>query len=152
MRSNRALLIALVLTALVLPLASPDAAASTLACKKTYANLGTTYVDDFVEVGEIEGTINGTAYLRYDDKASPIDPGLDSANFVITSKDGDIHLWVYDNASDDMVWREFSIMQAAGTGIYTEGTVDLQIYGKFDGKGGNYVIEGSICPLKSAKR
>jgi hypothetical protein len=129
-------LIALALTAAILPLASSQASAGTN-CKKVYAVLETSYVDDFVEVGELEGTIDGAVYLRYDDTASPIDPDVDSANFVITSKGGEITLWVDNNPgvySGDGVWRDFKILKAEGTGAYAGQTITLKIFGKFMGK------------------
>jgi hypothetical protein len=155
MRLNRTLMIALALTAILLPLASSEAAAGSVGCKKIYAFLDTAYVDDFVEVGDLDGTIEGTAYLRYDDMAPSVDPDRDSANFVITSKIGDINLWVYSADSvfeGESVARNFTILRAAGTGVYANHSFDLKVHGKFVGKMGSYAIEGLICPAKSPKR
>jgi hypothetical protein len=155
MRLNRTLIIVLTLAAFTLALASaPAAAAGRLGCQKIYATLDTTVVEEYVEIGEVEGTINGAAYLRYDDAAPAIDPKTDSPNFVITSKVGDLNLWVYNEKGlqgGDSWWRYFMVLRAEGTGVYAKQAIDLQIYGKCSATEGSYEIQGVICPAKRPK-
>lgn len=148
MRLNRTTLAFLLLTALTLVLTSPTAAAGGLACTPVYATLSTTFVEEFVEVGPVEGTLAGAAYLRYDDAAPPIEPRWDKPNFIFTSKEGTINLWVYSSPKleGDTWWRDFVILHAEGTGTYARQKFILEIYGKCTGKEGAYEIEGMICP------
>jgi hypothetical protein len=148
MRLNRTTLAFLLLTALALSLTSPAAAAGVRNCTPVYATLSTTVVEEFVEVGPVEGTITGAAYLRYDDAAPPIDPWLDKPNFMITGKEGAIYLWVYSppKLEGDTWWRDFEILHAEGTETYAGQRFILEIYGKCNQKEGVYGIEGKICP------
>jgi len=149
MRLNRTTLTLtlLTLTVFALALTSPATAAGR-ECKPVYATLDTMKVEPAVEIGGVEGTINGAAYLRFDEAEPPIDPQLARANFVITSKLGAIKLWVYsENVPDgETWWRDFEILRAEGTGIYAKQRIILEIYGKCSLKAGQYEIEGMICP------
>jgi hypothetical protein len=147
MRLNRAILIILTLTVFALATTSP-ATAGVIGCKKVLATLDTLVVEDSVEVGQIEGTIDGAAYLRYDDAAPPIDPRAVPPNFVITSTLGAINLWVYSatELTADGWWRDFEILRSEGTGAYARQRITLEIYGKCSAKDGHYEIEGMICP------
>jgi hypothetical protein len=147
MRLNRNLLILLILTSLTFALTSP-AAAGPRDCQKVYATLETGVVDEFVEIGQVEGTLQGSAYLRYADAAPPIDPKFEPANFVIKGKLGTLNLWVYSMAKwegTDAWWRDFEILRAEGTGMYANRRIVLEIYGLCTAKGGNYEISGTIC-------
>ncbi len=147
MRLNRNLLIVLILTSLTLALTSP-AAAGLRDCQKVYATLDTTFVDEFVEIGQVEGTLQGAAYLRYDDAAPPIDPKFEPANFVITGKLGTFNLWVYSMSKlegSNIWWRDFEVLRAEGTGMYANRRIVLEIYGLCSIKGGSYEISGTIC-------
>jgi hypothetical protein len=149
MRLNRTIVTILTLTAFTFALASPAAAAGVRACKKVYATLDTTVVEDNVEIGQVEGTIDGAAYLRYDDAAPPIDPKSEPPNFVITSKVGVLNLWVYSESKPELGgswWRNFEILRAEGTGLYAQQRILLEVYGKCSIKGGSYEIEGMLCP------
>jgi len=148
MRLNRIILTILTLTVLTLALTSPATAAGTRDCKKVYAALDTLVVEDNVEIGEAVGTINGAAYLRYDDTAPPVDPQSAPPNFVITTKQGNLNLWVYSetNLDGDGWWRYFEVLRYEGSGIYAKQRIILEIYGKCSAKEGSYEIEGMICP------
>ena len=146
MRLNRTILAILTLTLLTLALTSPAAAQRN--CKPIEATLGTSAVDEYVEIGEVEGAIEGAAYLRYDDAAPPIDPAWERPNLVITNQAGDINLWVYSKDKPDGAdtwWRQFEVLRVQGTGIYANRRIILEIYGKCSVKGGSYEIEGMIC-------
>ncbi len=148
MRLNRIILAILTLT--ILTLASPlrATAAGVPDCGKVYAALDTLVVETNVEVGQVEGSINGAAYLRYDDGALPIDPRLAAPNFVITTKLGNLNLWVYSTGYlvGEPEWiRDFEVLRYEGSGIYAGQRFSLEIYGKCSLKGGSYLIEGLIC-------
>jgi len=146
MSLNRTILTVLTLTVFTLALTSPANAAG---CKKVYSTLDTLVVEASVEVGQVDGIVEGAAYLRYDDTAPPIDVRRSSPNFVITSKLGTINLWVYSatNLSGGVAWwRNFELLRSEGTGIYAGQRFNLVIYGKCTLQGGHYEIEGTICP------
>lgn len=151
MRLHRIILSILTLSALTLaPLTSPaTAGALGGTCQKVYAAVDTTVVEDHVEIGQAMGTVNGAAYLRYDDTAPPTDPQWNRPNFVITTKEGNLNLWVYSATNQDEGdnwWRNFKTLRAEGTGIYAAQRIVLEIYGKCNVKGGVYEILGTICP------
>jgi hypothetical protein len=127
-------------------LASAPAAAQK--CEPIAAKAATTWhADTGVEVGQIQGFINGVLYLYYDDEAPPVNPDTTKPNLVIQTKDGNLDLWVYsDRASVPRGTREFAILQMSGTGMYKSASGDLQISGRFSRRaGGEYTITGSIC-------
>lgn len=143
MRLNRIIAIALPLIALTSP-----AAAAVRNCKPAYSELNTSVVEEFLEVGQLEGLIQGGVYLRYDDFAPAINPKTDPPNFVITNKLGNINLWVYSESKPDggeNWWRKFTILRTEGTGIYARQSMVFEIYGKCSAKGGSYEVEGWIC-------
>jgi hypothetical protein len=157
MRLNRITTIALTLAALTVALALPAAAGVGPECKKVYAFMETTVVEDYVEIGPVEGSISGVGYLRYEDAAPPINSQQERPNLVITSKIGDINLWVYSALKPDggdSWWRRFEILRAEGTGSYAGMRIILDVYGKCTAKSANYEIEGMICtpPLLPPKR
>lgn len=148
MRLNRITTTALTLAALTVALTLPVAAADMRGCKTVYSYMETTFVEDYVEVGPVEGLINGAAYLRYDDAAPPINPQRDRPNLVITDKTGSISLWVYSESKPDGAdswWRRFTVLRAEGTGVYAGTRIILSIYGKCSLKSGYYEIEGLLC-------
>ena len=155
MRLNHSTTTALVLaTLLTVPLAAAARPIHPvgLGCTKVYAEASTTWIKDpGVELGEINGTLNGAFFLAYDDAAAPIDPAKSEPNLVIYSKSGEIRLWVYSDStlqSDGSYWRVFKTLASEGTGAYEKSTITLQIAGAcFEGEGGSYVVTGTICPL-----
>lgn len=126
--------------------ASAPAAAAT--CNPIVAKATTTwYADTRVEVGEVAGLINGVIYLRYDDQAGPVDPTTTKPNLVIQTKDGNLHLWVYnESTSQARGSRSFTVLQMGGTGVYAGVTGKLAIDGRFSSRsGGDYAISGTLC-------
>ena len=124
---------------------SPAAAA----CDPVAAKATTTWIADTgVEVGEVEGLINGPLYLRYSE-TTPVDTGTDKPNMVIQTKDGDLYLWVQgqSTATSRSAWsRSFTVVSMDGTGIYAGVSGDLHIDGQFwRGTGGEYAITGTLC-------
>ena len=155
MRTRRALIGCLIVAALTL-LAVPTVAAVRGAdCKPAYADMETSYVfDRGIEVGWVKGTLDGAAYLTYDDMGPPIDPKNDPPNLVFTAKNGELRLWAYGEsiADKDGWYRTFKIMRYEGTGDYAGATVDLWMYGYFTtGKGGFYQSEGSVCTVPTRR-
>jgi hypothetical protein len=140
------------LIAALATLATPASAAKLRPCKLLYADFETTWMErEAAEIGWVSGMIEGGIYLKYDDTAGPIDPKNDPPNLLFTSKAGDISLWVYsESVLDGDVWaRKFVVYRIDGKGDYANMTFDLGIYGKSAvGKGGSYVIEGSMCPTQ----
>ncbi len=138
-------------------LPTSPAAAGNPACQDVLAKAVTTWADEGVEVGEVEGLLNGAVYLRYDDK-EPIDAAISKANMVITTKTGNLYLWVAGTSAwePDSVTRELSTVQAFGTGEFARATIKLAIIGEcYYGKdgGGSYEVAGTICtPTITPKR
>jgi len=128
-------------------LASAPAAAQK--CDSIAAKAATTWHGDTgVEVGEVQGLINGVLYLYYDDQAPPVNPDTTKPNLVIQTQDGDLYLWVYNDPSAvTRGSRDFTILQMSGTGVYKGVSGDLHISGTFSQRsGGEYTITGSLCP------
>jgi hypothetical protein len=147
MRLYRAILPVLAVIVFTLAFTAPANAAGS--CEKVYATMSTIFVEEGLELGEIDGTLEGGAFLRYDDTALPLDPQSDPPNLVITSKDTVLNLWVYSATvmDKDSWWRNFKILRAEGTGRYSGHVIDLEIYGKCSLQGGDYEIEGRICKM-----
>src|SRR6185295_7984667 len=142
------------LAALTLALTWPAAAAGIRDCKIVYADMKTTVVEPNVEFGPVEGLINGAALLRYDDMAPPISIRWDRPNLIITTRSGNINLWVYSDLKPDggdNWWRRFTVLRAEGTGGYEGRRITLDIYGKCSAKQASYEIEGMICPPSPPK-
>jgi hypothetical protein len=130
-----------------------SAPAAAQKCDPIAAQATTTWhADTGVEVGSVEGLINGVVYLYYDDQAPPVNPDTTKPNLVIQTKDGNLHLWVYsDPTAVPRGSRDFTILQSGGTGVYEGASADLKIQGTFTQRdGGRYAITGSICPNPGA--
>ena len=141
----------LCLAVLALVLAAPAAAQPNVPrnCKLLYADIQTSwYADEAVEMGWLDGTITGGAYLRYDDKEPRIDPATTKPNLILSMKEGSIQLWVTSKSYfyDDVVVRNFTTLQAIGNGSYANLRISVAVAGKFFlGKEGYYVLEGLAC-------
>jgi hypothetical protein len=156
MATRRALIGCLILATLAVLAAPVTAATGGGSCEKAYAVIETSFVPDMgiegrgIEVGWAAGTFEGSAYLVYDDTAPPIDPALTRPNLVLSSKAGDLRLWVYSDsvADKDGGWyRTFKVLAYEGTGYYLGAKMDLAVYGYCSVvKGGSYELEGEICP------
>src|SRR6185295_11873752 len=141
MSLNRITATILTLAALTFALTLPAAAGDVRGCKSVDADMSTAVVDTHVEVGPVEGMILGVAYLTYDDAAPPIDPQWSRPNLVITTKTGNLNLWVYSESKPDggdSWWRQFTVLRAEGTGRYAGARMKLNIYGKCTEKNGAY--------------
>lgn len=141
----------LILVAALL-VASPASAGKPVpACRPFLAKMQTTCLGKppMLEVGWIEGTVDGGVSLVYDDTAPPIDPLLTKPNLLLTSKAGTIQMWVYSDSipAKEGWWRVFKVMRAEGTDGYAGAIFDVYMYGYYnDGVGGTYAMEGSLCP------
>jgi hypothetical protein len=149
---TRAALVLIGLIVLVFALPSASRAAGTRACKLIAADIVTTpYPEKAVEVGWVAGTIEGGVYFVYDDEAPPIDPAVSSPNLVLSSKEGDIQLWMVGGSSTSggVVTRKLRSLRGIGTGIYANQRIEVTLFGTFvNGKEGSYTLEGWMCPQR----
>ena len=156
MRLHRLTTTALTVAALTAALTWPADAAGVRGCKLAYAGLETSFAEEYVEIGPVEGLITGAAYLRYDDATPAIDPKVDPANLIISNRTGSINLWVYSESKPDGNggwWRQFTVLRTQGTKGYAKSSIALEISGNCGPKGGTYQIEGIICtPLLPTKK
>jgi len=146
MRILRATTVLLLVVFTVL-LASPARAAK-LVCTEVLAKAATTVIEDGIEVGELAGLVNGALYLRYVDKEA-VDPATSKANLVITTKLGNLYLWVAGSslgAADGSIGRNLTTLAAYGSGVYARARINLVLSGTFwPEKEGIYAVVGTIC-------
>ena len=152
MRLQRTTCTALLLAALAVMLTSPATAGGVKpTCQKVFSVADTVWIEDGLEVGDIAGLLNGGVYLRYFDKEPPIDPIGSKPNMVVTSKRGNLYLWVAGKSSqepDGTVTRSLVTLRATGSGEFANATIDLEIVGAcYPGKGGYYEVTGTICSM-----
>ena len=135
MRLNRTALAFFLLTALILVLTSPAAAAGGRACTPAIPVRATRGI---TRLAQRRRRARRRAYLRYDDAAPPIEPRWDKPNFIFTSKEGTINLWVYSSSKleGEPWWRDFVVLQAAEDRRDAGQKFILEIYGKCTGKEG----------------
>jgi len=149
---TRAAVVLAALMVLVFVFPGTGQAAGVRSCKLISADMMTTpYPEKGIEVGWVAGTIEGGVYFVYDDAAPPIDPAVDPPNLVLSSKEGDIQLWMAGGSgtSGGVVTRKLGSVQAVGTGIYANQRIEVTLYGTFvPGKEGRYTLEGWICPRR----
>jgi hypothetical protein len=128
-----------------LSLAAPAAAD----CQVVLATANTTWVDDTgVEVGKIQGFINGAFYLNYDDEHVFTEDRR--ANLVIVTDQGELRIWTTGKSflgEDGSSERRLTTARAEGTRSFAGATIVLDLEGTFEvGSGGSYQVSGSICP------
>ena len=69
-------------------------------CDDVLAKVHTVWIEEATEVGEIDGLINGAIYFSYNDKDPYLDPETMKPNMVITTKTGDIRVWISGSSNE----------------------------------------------------
>jgi hypothetical protein len=149
MVTRRGCIAGLVTATIGLALGTVRAEAQIKQCEEVVAVAQTTWIPaSRVEVGPVEGLLNGALYLRFDPQV-PVDPARDEANLVISTKEGELLLWVDGKAveqADGSMQLDLGTLAARGTGLYAAAAIELELGGScLPEKGGAYKLFGTIC-------